>query len=52
MLGYPVTLFAKDAIGIEMVLKPFQAGRVIGKQAVKVSDSEFLGRRLILLRHG
>ena len=31
MLGDFLTVLAKDAIGIEVVLEPFQTGRVIGK---------------------
>src|SRR5437762_5773255 len=36
MFGHAVALLAKDAIWIEVTLKPLQAGRVIGKLAVEI----------------
>jgi hypothetical protein len=51
MFGHPVTVLAKDAIGIEMIPEPFQAGCVSGKYRIEMADGEFLSRGLVLLCH-
>ncbi len=42
MLGHSLTGSAMDAVRVEVILEPFQTGRIIGEKSVEILDGELL----------